>query len=347
MTVREALRLTAHIGERDRSDGRLLADALMDVYERHGVHTSALLRGIEGFGAKHRLQTERLLTLSEDLPIVALALDEEPTIEAVLADVREISREGLISLEQTHRLDSPELPSELATSPEAVKLTIHLGRGERVGSQPAYIAVVDCLHRAGLDGASALLGLDGTVHGVRQRARFLAGNAQVPLSIVSVGDAESVAQVLPQLFTMLDDPKVTLDRVRVCRRDGVALADPHDLSPLDRPGFARWQKLVVYASEQTLYRGEPLHGALVRRLRREGAAGATALRGLWGYHGDHQPHGERFWSLRRHVPTITEILDTPENARRWFEVVKELTGESGLVTSGLVEQAVRAGGPDN
>ena len=75
---------------------------------------------------------------------------------------------------------------------------------------------------------------------------------------------------------------------------------------------------------------------LILRLRREGAQGATALGGLWGYHGDHPPHGERFWSVRRHVPVVTVLLDTPANARRWFEIVDEMTRETGLVTSELV-----------
>jgi PII-like signaling protein len=87
-----------------------------------------------------------------------------------------------------------------------------------------------------------------------------------------------------------------------------------------------------------------LYGALVRRLRLEGAAGATTLRGLWGYHGEHPPHGERFWSVRRHVPAVTVLLDTPANMRRWFAVVDEMTTESGLVTSELVP-ALRAAGP--
>ena len=89
---------------------------------------------------------------------------------------------------------------------------------------------------------------------------------------------------------------------------------------------------------------ESLHGALIRRLRAEGAAGATALRGLWGYHGEHRPHGERFWSLRRHVPMLTGLLDTPANMRRWFEIVDEVTRETGLVTSEIVP-ALRAAGP--
>ena len=34
-----------------------------------------LLRGADGFGRKHHLRTDRLLTLSEDLPLVAVAVD--------------------------------------------------------------------------------------------------------------------------------------------------------------------------------------------------------------------------------------------------------------------------------
>ena len=33
------------------------------------------MRGVEGFGAKHHLRTDRLLTLSEDLPLVSVAVD--------------------------------------------------------------------------------------------------------------------------------------------------------------------------------------------------------------------------------------------------------------------------------
>ena len=37
---------------------------------------SVLLRAVEGFGIKHTLRTQRFLTLSEDLPLVAVAVDE-------------------------------------------------------------------------------------------------------------------------------------------------------------------------------------------------------------------------------------------------------------------------------
>ena len=50
-------------------------DLLVDLYERHGLAAAILVRGTEGFGIKHRLHTQRMLTLSEDLPLVSIALD--------------------------------------------------------------------------------------------------------------------------------------------------------------------------------------------------------------------------------------------------------------------------------
>lgn len=145
-------------------------------------------------------------------------------------------------------------------------------------------------------------------------------------------------------MTTLEDPTLTLERVRVCKRDGVLLAQPSQPPDADDTGRAYWQRLVVYASERTRHAHQPLHSALVRRLRLEGAAGATALRGQWGYHGAHRPHGEAFWSLGRHVPVLTTLLDTPANTRRWFAIADELTAETGLVTSELVP-ALRSAAP--
>jgi PII-like signaling protein len=101
---------------------------------------------------------------------------------------------------------------------------------------------------------------------------------------------------------------------------------------------------MVYASEQARNDGHPLHHELIRTLRNAGASGATSLRGTWGYHGEHNPHGDSFWQLRRRVPVVTVIVDTPERTRRWFKLVDERTTHTGLVTSEMVP-AFRATGP--
>ena len=93
---------------------------------------------------------------------------------------------------------------------------------------------------------------------------------------------------------------------------------------------------MVYCSEQAKHRGTPVHVALIRRLRETGARGATAVRGVWGFHGDHPPHGDRLLQLGRHVPVVTIIVDTPEGIARSFPIVDEVTSERGRVTSEMV-----------
>jgi PII-like signaling protein len=318
-------KLTIFFGERARAGGAFLADALIGVFARHELQTSLVMRGVAGFGARHQ-STDRLLTMSEDLPLVAVAVDRRERIAAALADVRALPRfSGLVILENARLLIGDLSAAGAIDGP--TKLTLYLGRQERVGRGPADEAVVDLLHRRGIAGATVLLGIDGTAHGTRQRARFFARNAQVPLMVIAVGDGDRIAAALPELDTMLARPLVTLEGVQVCKRDGQTLATPRAIDP--RPGVR--QKLMVFASEQSRHAGRPLHRELLRALRAGGVAGATGLRGVWGYHGDHAPHGDSVLQLRRRVPVVTTILDTPDRIGRALAIVDEITDETGLV----------------
>lgn len=333
----DCLKLTTYFGERHRTDEGLVADALLDVYGRHAVQTSVLLRGVEGFGFKHHLRTDRLLSLSEDLPVVSVAVDTRGRIDRVLSDVVDIKRRGLITLERARMLTGEPAPVALPEDlHEATKLTVYVGRQEQVFRAPAFIAVCDLLRRRSIAGATVLLGVDGTAHGDRERARFIGRNPNVPLMIIAVGSGEQIARVLPELGGLLHRPLMTLERVRVCKRDGELLERPHAVAGVDEHGLATWQKLMIYNSEQVKHDGTPVHIALVRALRETGARGATTLRGIWGFHGDHAPHGDRLLQLRRHVPVVTIVIDSPERIAASFDIVDEMTSGRGLVTSEMV-----------
>ena len=343
----DCLKLTTYFGERHRTDDAFVADALLDLYGRREVQVSLLLRGAEGFGHKHHLRTDRLLTLSEDLPLVSVAVDTRARVDGLLDEVLALKRHGLVTLERARMLTGAIAPVALAEDPlEATKLTVYLGRQERTRRAPAFVAVCDLLHRRGIAGATALLGVDGTAHGVRRRARFLGGNADVPMMLIAVGDGPRIARVLPELGGLLRRPLLTLEQIRVCKRDGVLLAEPQRLPQAEEHGAAVWQKLMVYCSEQARHRGTPVHVALIRRLRETGARGATAVRGVWGFHGDHAPHGDRLLQLGRHVPVVTIIVDTPEGIARSFPIVDEVTGGRGLVTSEMVPALAVLGGDE-
>jgi PII-like signaling protein len=338
----DCLKLTSYFGERQRTaDNGFAADALLDLYGRHGIATSILLRGAEGFGARQHLRTDRSLSLSEDLPLTAVAVDTRSRIEGLLDPTVDLLRSGLVTLERARLLTGDldtVLPGEAAS--EETKLTVYVGRQERVYRVPAFVAVCDLLHRRGIAGATALLGVDGTAHGERERAAFFSRNAGTPMMVIAVGSGARIARVLPELGGLLRQPLLTLERVRICKRDGALLcrpplvpesptADETQLPPA-HPSLAH--KLMVYTSEAALHDGQPIHRAIVRRLRAAGISGATTQRGMWGFHGDHQPHGDRLLQLGRHVPALTIVIDTPERIQAAFDIIEDLTAEQGLVT---------------
>lgn len=341
----ECIKLTTYFGERDRTQDGLLADELLSIYGGHRLQASVLLRGSEGFGAMQHTRTDRLLSLSEDLPIVSIAVDRRDRIEAMLEPVLQIKRRGLITLERARMLSGEMDAPRLARQPHGEsKLTVHLGRRRQIGGVPAHVAVTSLLHRRGLAGASVLLGVDGTRHGRRFRARFFSRNADVPAMVITVGPDTEIARVIPELGEMVSDPLLTLERVRICKRDGQLLRAPHELPGHDDSGRALWQKLTIYSSQSATVEGHPLNLLLMRRLREAGAAGATSLRGVWGFHGSHAPHGDRLLQLRRHVPVLTSVIDTPRRIASLFPLIDELTAGEGLITSEMVP-ALNALGP--
>ena len=337
------VKLTSYFGERHRVGGAFVADSLIELYGRHQIAVSILFRGTEGFGLKHYLRTDRSLSLSEDLPLVAIAVDTGARIDAVLGSAVELSQTGLVTLERARLLagTDPKSSTSPASLHEATKLTVYLGRQERAGRVPAFVAVCDLLYRRGIDGATALLGVDGTAHGRRERAAFFSRNAEVPMMVVAVGSGDRIGGLLPELDALLRRPLTTLERVRICKRDGRLLAAPHPAPGAGGPGPARWQKLTVYTSEAARHHGQPIHRAIVRRLRAAGISGATTVRGMWGFHGDHAPHGDRLLQLGRHVPVVTIVIDTPERIAAAFSVIDELTSERGLVTVETVPELHR------
>jgi PII-like signaling protein len=344
----DALKLTTYFGERQRTSGRFTADALLDLYGQHEIATSILIRGVEGFGGKHRLRTDMSLTLSEDLPLTAIAVDTRSRIDEVIDPTARLIGSGLVTLERarllTGDISARILPGEMREGlHDETKLTIYLGRQERVYRMPAFVAVCDLLHRRDVAGATALLGVDGTAHGTRQRAAFFSRNAETPMMVIAVGSGERITRVLPELGGLLRRPLLTLEQVRICKRDGVLLAAPSELPGADEHGMPLWHKLMVYTSESALVGGQPIHRALVRRLRAAGLSGATTQRGRWGFHGDHAPHGDRLLQAGRRVPVVTVVIDAPERIAAAFAIVDELTRNQGLVTSETVP-AMRAAG---
>lgn len=97
---REGYLLRVFIGEDDRRDHRPLYEWLVVKAREMGLAGATVIRGVEGFGAKSRLHTAKILRLSTDLPIIVEIVDTEEKIEGFLPVVDEAVTEGLATVEK-------------------------------------------------------------------------------------------------------------------------------------------------------------------------------------------------------------------------------------------------------
>jgi PII-like signaling protein len=89
--------------------------------------------------------------------------------------------------------------------------------------------------------------------------------------------------------------------------------------------------LRLFIGESDTWHGKPLYQAIVERVRQEGLAGATVLRGIEGFGADSRIHTSRILRLSEDLPIVVEIVDTPEQIDRVVPILDEMVGE-GMLT---------------
>jgi PII-like signaling protein len=339
--VVDALKLTVFFGERDRAGRRSSAEAVARATTAAGTRTAVLLRAIEGFGSRGAVHTERLLTLSEDLPLVWVAVDRHERIAPLANTVAGLIPQGLVTLERC-AIAAPGDTVDRHGDGE-LKLTIVVGRGRRHGGVLDAARVVDHLRACGLDTAYVLVGVDGILHGVRHSARLIGTNRSVPALVTGLGPADRVAAAVAGIEAGAIPALMTVERARIIARDGRPLAPLPPGPPPDSSARRPRQMLTLITREDARAGDQALHAIWLRTARDGGASGATTLAGVWGFSGRSAPHGDSMRRLRRSVPVICTIIDTPEQIARLWPKLAPLARHDGIVTAEFVP-ALRAHG---
>ena len=89
-----------HIGESDKWHGKLLYEAIVQLLRAEGFSGVTVLRGVGGYGSTSVYHTEKILRLSQDLPIVLESVEFSERIEQILPKLDEMIGGGLITLEK-------------------------------------------------------------------------------------------------------------------------------------------------------------------------------------------------------------------------------------------------------
>lgn len=92
--------MRVHIGESDKWHGKALYEALVELFRREGLSGATVLRGVAGYGSTSRYHTDKILRLSQDLPIVVEVVEDSERVERILPKLDEMIGGGLITLER-------------------------------------------------------------------------------------------------------------------------------------------------------------------------------------------------------------------------------------------------------
>ena len=90
------------ISENDRWERRPLYEALLELFRRERLAGATVLKGAAGFGASSVTHTDKILRLSNDLPVVIEVVDSQAKIDAVLPKIDGMFSGGMITLEKAH-----------------------------------------------------------------------------------------------------------------------------------------------------------------------------------------------------------------------------------------------------
>jgi PII-like signaling protein len=107
-----AKRLSVFVGESDRHHRKPLYVEIVHRAHAAGLAGATVLRGIEGFGASNHVHTTRLLSLTEDLPVVVVIVDAAERIERFARELDELITEGLVVIDDVEVVRYVGRPAE-------------------------------------------------------------------------------------------------------------------------------------------------------------------------------------------------------------------------------------------
>lgn len=107
------------------------------------------------------------------------------------------------------------------------------------------------------------------------------------------------------------------------------------------------QRVRIYLSERDSADGQPLYLVALDRLRREGASGATVLRGIAGFGSGHRMRTAGIADFSQQTPVVIEWLDRAERVARVLPALDEMLGDALITVEDVraYRAALRSSGP--
>src|SRR5882724_5547778 len=223
----------------------------------------------------------------------------------------------------------------MLTAGAAKKVTIYVNEDARHRHGPLYEAILMFLLHKGVAGATASRCMAGFgAHHIMHTPNVEALAEHLPIRVEFVESAAKVDELLPTLYDMVADGLIEMQDTTVVKQAMAGrVAEPKQPHEAKR---GRATMMRVFLGEADQWHGEPLHEAIVKRLRMMEIAGATVYRGILGYGAKGHTHKQSFMHISRDLPLMICVVDTPEKLAEASAAIEAMM-EDGLIVFSDVE----------
>ena len=211
MKAGPAKKVSIYVGQDHQYHGESVYAAILEFLFYHKVSGANVTRGIAGFGADHHMHTDRILVLTENLPIKVEFIETPAKVEELLPKLHEMVGTGLIEIQDTTIVKPSESAKQAArqesTPPlkregKAKLMRIFIGENDKWNGKPLHKALIECMRANDIAGVTVYQGILG--YGANRRihkdsALHLSHDRPMMLSVVDTEDR------LRSFLAVLDD----------------------------------------------------------------------------------------------------------------------------------------------
>ena len=227
MKVGTAKKVSIYVGQDHQYHGESVYAAILEFLFYHKVSGASVTRGIAGFGADHHMHTDRILVLTENLPMKVEFIETPEKVEELLPKLHEMVGTGLIEVQDTTIVKPSESSKQAArhesTPPlkrqgKAKLMRIFIGENDKWNGKPLHKALIECMRTNDIAGVTVYQGILG--YGANRRihkdsALHLSHDRPVMLSVVDT--EERLRAFLPVLDDMVQQGLVVFSDVDVIK----------------------------------------------------------------------------------------------------------------------------------
>jgi len=227
MQAGPAKKVTIYVGQDHQYHGESVYAAILEFLFYHKVSGASVTRGIAGFGADHQLHTDRVLALTENLPMKIEFIETPEKVEQLLPKLHEMAGTGLIEVQDTmvvkpsgtaQQSASQEGTPPLKREGKAKLMRIFIGENDKWNGKPLYRALVESMRTNDIAGVTVYQGILG--YGANRRIHkdtALNLSHDRPVMMTVVDTEERLRAFLPVLDGMVQQGLVVFSDVDVIK----------------------------------------------------------------------------------------------------------------------------------